>query len=85
MMPILFGPIANRYKDRQGGYTRLTRLGRRTNNSDRAETCLVSLVDSKHDINSILKKYTQDLQNQQQQQKKTLKEETNQKIPRSQL
>ena len=38
----LFEVIGPRYKDRQGGYTRMTRLGQRQ--GDAAETVLVELV-----------------------------------------
>ena len=39
----LFGPIADRYKARPGGYTRLIRVGRRA--GDNAELALIELVD----------------------------------------
>ena len=39
----LFGPIADRYKARPGGYTRLIRVGRRA--GDNAELAVIELVD----------------------------------------
>jgi large subunit ribosomal protein L17 len=39
----LFGPIAERFKTRPGGYTRLIRVGRRQ--GDNAELAVVELVD----------------------------------------
>lgn len=39
----LFDDIAPRYKERKGGYTRVTKLGRR--DGDRAEVVLVELVE----------------------------------------
>jgi large subunit ribosomal protein L17 len=39
----LFGPIADRYKARPGGYTRLVRVGRRV--GDNAELAIIELVD----------------------------------------
>jgi large subunit ribosomal protein L17 len=39
----LFGPIADRYKARPGGYTRLVRVGRRA--GDNAELAIIELVD----------------------------------------
>ena len=39
----LFGPIADRYKTRPGGYTRLVRVGRRA--GDNAELAVIELVD----------------------------------------
>jgi large subunit ribosomal protein L17 len=39
----LFGPIADRYKARPGGYTRLIRVGRRV--GDNAELAIIELVD----------------------------------------
>jgi large subunit ribosomal protein L17 len=39
----LFGPIAERFKTRPGGYTRLIRIGRRV--GDNAELAVVELVD----------------------------------------
>ena len=39
----LFGPIADRYKARPGGYTRLVRVGRRA--GDNAELAVIELVD----------------------------------------
>jgi large subunit ribosomal protein L17 len=39
----LFGPIADRFKTRPGGYTRLVRVGRRA--GDNAELAVIELVD----------------------------------------
>ncbi|MFH0947603.1 MAG: 50S ribosomal protein L17 [Elusimicrobiota bacterium] len=39
----LFGPLAERYKDRPGGYTRIYKLGRRV--SDGSEMAIVKLVE----------------------------------------
>jgi large subunit ribosomal protein L17 len=39
----LFGPIAERFKARPGGYTRLVRVGRRA--GDNAELAVIELVD----------------------------------------
>ena len=39
----LFGPLAERYKDRPGGYTRIYKLGRRL--SDSSEMAVVKLVE----------------------------------------
>jgi large subunit ribosomal protein L17 len=39
----LFGPIADRFKTRPGGYTRLVRVGRRP--GDNAEVAMIELVD----------------------------------------
>jgi large subunit ribosomal protein L17 len=39
----LFGPLAERYKARQGGYTRVVRLGHRA--GDNAEISVIELVD----------------------------------------
>lgn len=47
-MPKLFGTLAERYAARPGGYTRVTKYGRRP--GDNAEQCLLSLVDSERDV-----------------------------------
>lgn len=43
-MPKLFGELAERYKERPGGYTRVVKAGQRRN--DRAEMAFVELVDN---------------------------------------
>lgn len=40
----LFGELGERYKDRNGGYTRIIRMGRR--NGDNAELAVIELVDN---------------------------------------
>ncbi|MDD5687323.1 MAG: 50S ribosomal protein L17 [Elusimicrobia bacterium] len=42
-MTKLFGPLAERFKDRPGGYTRIYKLGRRI--SDGSEMAIVKLVE----------------------------------------
>ena len=55
-MPLLFGPLAERYATRPGGYTRLSRIGF-SNNLDRADLCRVELVDSSADSKIALEEY----------------------------
>lgn len=43
----LFSELGARYKDRNGGYTRIIRLGRRS--GDNAEMAVIELVDSKRE------------------------------------
>lgn len=44
----LFGELGARYKDRNGGYTRIIRLGRR--NGDNAEMAVIELVDNPREL-----------------------------------
>ncbi len=44
----LFGELGARYKDRNGGYTRIIRLGRRS--GDNAEMAVIELVDNKREL-----------------------------------
>ncbi len=46
----LFGELGARYKDRNGGYTRIMRLGRRS--GDNAEMAVIELVDSVRELAS---------------------------------
>ena len=43
MLVKLFGPIAERFKTRPGGYTRIIRVGRRA--GDNAEMAVIELVE----------------------------------------
>ena len=44
----LFGPIAKRYAERVGGYTRIHKFGNRP--GDNAPHAILELVDNPHDI-----------------------------------
>lgn len=44
----LFGELGARYKDRNGGYTRIVRLGRRS--GDNAELAVIELVDNPREL-----------------------------------
>jgi large subunit ribosomal protein L17 len=44
----LFGELGERYKDRNGGYTRIIRLGRRS--GDNAELAVIELVDNPREL-----------------------------------
>lgn len=44
----LFGELGDRYKDRNGGYTRIIRLGRRS--GDNAELAVIELVDNPREM-----------------------------------
>ncbi len=44
----LFGELGARYKDRNGGYTRIMRLGRRS--GDNAEMAVIELVDNAREV-----------------------------------
>ncbi|WOO76839.1 50S ribosomal protein L17 [Vanrija pseudolonga] len=48
LLPKVFGTLAERYAERPGGYTRITKFGRRP--GDYAPVALVSLVDGPRDI-----------------------------------
>lgn len=53
-MAALFGELADRYKDRQGGYCRIIKLGPRRL-GDGAEMVLIQLVDGSYDVLSAQK------------------------------
>lgn len=48
LLPKVFTTLAERYKDRAGGYTRIQRFGRRP--GDYAPVAIVSLVDGPRDV-----------------------------------
>lgn len=47
-LPKLFGPLAARYKDRKGGYTRIHKLGNRF--GDNAPVAVIELIDGPGDL-----------------------------------
>ncbi len=53
-MEALFGELAERYKDRNGGYSRIIKLGKRRL-GDGAEMAIIQLIDSAEDVLSDLK------------------------------
>lgn len=48
MVPKLFGPIADRYRDRPGGYTRVLRI--EPLKSDQAPSAILELIDGPKDM-----------------------------------
>lgn len=48
LLPKVFGPLARRYADRPGGYTRIQRFGKRP--GDNAPVAILSLVDGPRDL-----------------------------------
>lgn len=48
LVPKLFGPLASRYSERQGGYTRIHKYGNRQ--GDNAPQAILELVDNPRDI-----------------------------------
>lgn len=47
-MPKLFGPLAERFKNRKGGYTRIHKLGNRF--GDNAPVAVIELIDGPGDL-----------------------------------
>ena len=51
-MPKLFGPLAERFKHRKGGYTRIHKLGNRF--GDNAPVAVIELIDGPGDLKNQL-------------------------------
>lgn len=51
-MPKLFGPLAERFKDRKGGYTRIHKMGNRF--GDNAPVAVIELIDGPGDLKNQL-------------------------------
>jgi hypothetical protein len=49
-VPKLMHVLANRYKDRQGGYVRILKNGYRANASDRAPLAIIELINNPNDV-----------------------------------
>ncbi|MGK5090715.1 50S ribosomal protein L17 [Deltaproteobacteria bacterium TL4] len=55
VVAVLFDEMAERYKDRNGGYSRIIKIGKRRL-GDGAEMAIIQLVDSPKDVLSAIKK-----------------------------